>query len=318
MICLSRVFCSGLKKITSIEFSAENLSLKISTHMSAELLLGKVAAKDWLEQDLIPRVKKLQSRGIEPLLVVVLVGSHPASLSYIKQKETMAAQAGLLSRVLKLPEGTSQTEIIAAIEELNQDPAVHGIIVQLPLPEGIAVEEITAAIDSKKDVDGFSAENMGRLTRGAQGLQSCTPAGIMRLLSFYKIPLQGAHIVVAGRSNIVGKPVALLALGADATVSIIHSRTKNSAEILKQADIIIAAVGILHWLQPEWVRAGATVVDVGIHRQADGTLGGDVAPEVAQVAHWLSPVPGGVGPMTVMSLLANTVQAAEDSVAGGE
>ncbi|MCJ8319125.1 MAG: bifunctional methylenetetrahydrofolate dehydrogenase/methenyltetrahydrofolate cyclohydrolase FolD [Colwellia sp.] len=277
---------------------------------------GKQAAAD-LRAELAIEVKQLrQEKNITPGLTVVLVGEDPASQVYVRNKVKQTREVGMISEQIKLPTETSQDDLLAILDKLNNDPSVHGILVQLPLPQHIDESTIIAAIVPEKDVDGFHAMNSGRLVNGEAGaLIPCTPQGCIILAKKHLgDDLSGQHAVVIGRSNIVGKPVALLLLQENCTVTIAHSRTKNLAEICKQADILVAAVGRPEFVQADWVKAGATVIDVGINRiELDGKtkLVGDVDyAAVADVCGAITPVPGGVGPMTIACLLKNTVEAA--------
>lgn len=284
----------------------------------AEIISGREIAQKIIETDLIPRVERLKSREIFPKLVVILVGEHPASASYVRQKEKFADKAGIVAETWRYPDTITEDEILAEIEKINNDDSIHGVIVQLPLPDGVSVEKILAKIDSKKDVDGFTADNIGKLFLGEPCLQCCTPKGIIRMIEESGETLEGKNVTVIGRSNIVGKPVAGLATNKNATVTLCHSRTKNLAEHLKNADIIIVAVGRPEMIKGEDLPKGCVVIDVGIHRKEDKSrekgwrLCGDVDFESAKerVAK-ISPVPGGVGPMTVVSLIENTIEAAE-------
>ena len=276
--------------------------------------------------DLRGEIAALKLKGVTPGLAVVLVGDDPASRAYVRSKDKMSRELGLHSVKLELPESTSQTELLARIEELNRDPAIHGILVQSPPPKQIVEAVIVRALDPSKDVDGFHPLNVAKLAMGdPTGFVPCTPLGVQRLLIDSKIDIAGAHVVVLGRSMIVGKPVALLlmqkAKGGDATVTVVHSRSKNLEEITRSADILIAAIGRAHFVKASHVREGASVIDVGINRVDDKSdkrgyrLVGDVAfEEVAPKAKAITPVPGGVGPMTIAMLMSNTVKAARQSV----
>jgi methylenetetrahydrofolate dehydrogenase (NADP+)/methenyltetrahydrofolate cyclohydrolase len=241
-------------------------------------------------------------------LATVLVGDDPASGVYVRGKHKAASEAGMMSIDRRLPAETSQEELLAVLTELNADDGVDGILCQLPVPDQIDAEAVLRAIDPMKDVDGFHPFNAGRLFAGHPTFVPATPLGIMALLEEHEVPLAGAHAVVVGRSNIVGKPIAHLLLGADATVTICHSRTHDLAEQTRAADVLVAAIGRPEMISADMVKDGAAVVDVGITRTDDG-LKGDVAPETAERAGWLTPVPGGVGPLTRAMLLANTCQA---------
>ena len=251
----------------------------------------------------------LREKGIEPHLAVVLAGDDPASAVYVRSKERACLEAGIRSTVLRLPQTVSQRELEEAVLSLNRDAGVHGILVQLPLPAHLDEKRVLELIDPAKDVDGFHPLNAGRLLTGEAGFVPCTPLGVMRLLEEYGVDPAGKRAVVVGRSNIVGKPMALLLLRANATVTLCHSRTADLAEVTRQADILVAAVGKPGFITADMIRPGAAVVDVGISR-VDGRLAGDVDPAAAGTAGLLSPVPGGVGPMTIAMLLHNTLQAA--------
>ncbi len=261
--------------------------------------------------------QQVASLPICPGLAAVLVGENPASKIYVRNKRKACEEAGIYSEEHLLPEDTSESDLIALIHRLNHDPKIHGILVQLPLPKQINERHALDAVDPKKDIDGFHYINVGRLVAKERGLYSCTPLGVIELLRATGVPMAGAHAVVVGRSNIVGKPVALLLLHEHATVTICHSKTKNLAEICRQADILVAAIGKARFITKEMVKEGAVVIDVGINRLDDGTLVGDVDFEgVAEKAGAITPVPGGVGPMTIAMLLANTVQAASPNANG--
>ncbi len=270
---------------------------------------------------------------VTPGLTVVLVGEHPASLAYVRGKEKAAREAGMNSEILRLPAATGEAEILATVRRLNAAPNVHGILVQLPLQDGVDTHRVLEAIDPDKDVDGFHPNNAGRLVLGLPGVLPCTPAGVIALLKRHAIPLDGKRAVVLGRSNIVGKPMALLLLRENCTVTIAHSRTKNLAAVAGEADILVAAIGRPGFVSGAFIKPGAAVVDVGIHALTDesqvralfgsndaklralkdkgSVLCGDVHPQEGVLrAGWLSPVPGGVGPMTIAMLLANTLEAA--------
>lgn len=251
----------------------------------------------------------LGSLPFVPSLRVIRLGEDPASVSYVRLKDKRARELGLLSQVEVFPADTPEEALLGRIEALNQDPEVDGILVQLPLPAHIRTERVLEAISPLKDVDGFHPFNVGKLWSGGEGLFPCTPLGVVRLLKHYGVELRGKEVVVLGRSNIVGKPLAGLLLREDATVTVAHSRTRNLPEVTRRAEVLVVAVGRPHLVRKEWVRPGAIVVDVGVNR-VEGKLLGDVHPEVAEVASALTPVPGGVGPMTVAMLMANTVKAA--------
>ncbi len=271
---------------------------------------GRSVAARW-KADAANRAQACRARGIVPQLAVVMVGDDPASQVYVRNKDKACKQAGILSSIVQLQTDCTQEELEAAVKKLNEDTAVHGILVQLPLPAHLNEERVLSIIDPEKDVDGFHAVNSGRLAIGQRGFVPCTALGVMKLLEAYDIPVRGRHVVIIGRSNIVGKPLALLMLAADATVTVCHSKTENLKELTRQADILVAAVGRANFVTADMVKPGAVVIDVGTNR-VDGKLVGDVnAEEVEQVAGYLTPVPGGVGQMTIAMLLANTLDAAE-------
>lgn len=279
----------------------------------ARILSGKEFAAR-IKEDAARGVAELKAAGVLPRLAVIIVGSDPASEVYVRNKQRTCEELGIRSDHIALPAETSKEELLACIEELNVDPEVHGILVQLPLPAQIAEdeEEILSHIDPRKDVDGFHPVNVGHLVLGAPGLRPCTPAGCIRMLDYAGIPIEGAHAVIIGRSNIVGKPMAHLLLERNATVTICHSRTQNLAAIARTADILVAAVGRPHFVTADMVKEGATVIDVGINRIAPKKLVGDVDFDgAAAVAGAITPVPGGVGLLTVAMLMENVVQAAK-------
>lgn len=286
----------------------------------AALMDGKAVAAR-VRAEVAERASALSARGFVPGLSVILVGDDPASAVYVGSKERACREAGMNGETIRLPASTSQAELLSIVDRLNADPAVHGILVQMPLPPQIDPDTVVRRIRPEKDVDGFHPVNVGKLLIGERdGFVSCTPAGIMVMLETYKVPLRGADAVVVGRSNIVGKPMAALLVqpGADATVTVCHSRTRDLAEHTRRADIVIAAVGRANLITADMVKPGAVVVDVGMNRIPDATrksgsrLVGDVDFEgVRQVASLITPVPGGVGPMTIAMLLSNTVRAAE-------
>ena len=258
------------------------------------------------------RADELKKFGVEPTLAVVLVGEDKASQTYVRAKEKACNEYGIKSVAHRLSENTTQNELLALINVLNLDDSIHGILVQLPLPKHIDTNVVLAAIDPRKDVDGFHAVNVGKLVSGLDGFVPCTPLGVMEILKEYGIDVAGLNAVVIGRSNIVGKPMANLLLNASATVTVTHSKTKNLKEICKNADLIVAAIGRPFFLKADMVKDGAVVVDVGINRLDDGRLVGDVDfDEVAPKCTYITPVPGGVGPMTIAMLLSNTILAAQ-------
>ena len=262
------------------------------------------------------RADELKKFGVEPTLSVVLVGEDKASQTYVRAKEKACNAYGIKSVAHRLSENTTQNELLALINVLNLDDSIHGILVQLPLPKHIDTNVVLAAIDPRKDVDGFHAVNVGKLVSGLDGFVPCTPLGVMEILKEYGIEVAGLNAVVIGRSNIVGKPMANLLLNASATVTVTHSKTKNLKEICKNADLIVAAIGKPFFLKADMVKDGAVVIDVGINRLDDGTLVGDVDfDEVAPKCSYITPVPGGVGPMTIAMLLNNTILAAQAKIA---
>ena len=262
------------------------------------------------------RADELKKFGVEPTLAVVLVGEDKASQTYVRAKEKACNEYGIKSVAHRLSENTTQNELLALINVLNLDDSIHGILVQLPLPKHIDTNIVLAAIDPRKDVDGFHAVNVGKLVSGLDGFVPCTPLGVMEILKEYGIDVAGLNAVVIGRSNIVGKPMANLLLNASATVTVTHSKTKNLKEICKNADLIVAAIGKPFFLKADMVKDGAVVVDVGINRLDDGRLVGDVDfDEVAPKCSYITPVPGGVGPMTIAMLLNNTILAAQAKIA---
>ncbi|EPH72323.1 tetrahydrofolate dehydrogenase/cyclohydrolase, NAD(P)-binding domain protein [Enterococcus faecalis 02-MB-BW-10] len=267
---------------------------------------------DQMQAEIQKDVEKMTQQGIQPGLVVLLVGENPASQTYVRNKERAAAKIGILSKVEKLPETISEEELLAEIDKYNQDSRFHGILVQLPLPKHIDEEKILLAIDPKKDVDGFHPMNLGRLFVGKPEMIPCTPYGIMKMFEAYDINLTGKRAVVIGRSNIVGKPMAQLLLMKNATVTIAHSKTEHLAEVAKEADILVVAIGRGHFVTKEFVKPGAVVIDVGMNRNQEGKLIGDVVfDEVSEIASYITPVPKGVGPMTITMLMYQTVEAAK-------
>ena len=278
--------------------------------MAAEILSGKEMSET-LRQEIAERVARLKEQGITPGLAVILVGNDPASEIYVRNKGNGCAETGMYSRTLNMPEETSQEQLEAAIEELNADPAIHGILVQLPLPEHLDEQAALAKILPEKDVDGFHLINAGHMLTGTEGVVACTPRGALYMIKRTGLDLNGKEAVVIGRSNIVGKPMAMLLLRENCTVTMCHSRTRNLAEHTRRADILVAAVGKAGFVTADMVKPGAVVIDVGINR-VDGKVKGDVDYDaVKEIAGWITPVPGGVGKMTITMLLANTVEAAE-------
>lgn len=279
----------------------------------ATIIDGKaIAAK--IRAELKTSVAELKIKGIVPGLAVVLVGEDPASKVYVSMKEKACADVGIFSDEHKLAVETSEAELLELIARLNADPKINGILVQLPLPKQINTEKVLEAISPDKDVDGFHPYNVGRLMVGKPTFQPCTPYGVMVMLKEIGLDLTGKNVVVVGRSNIVGKPVAMMCLQQHATVTVCHSRTKNLAEVVKGADVVIAAVGVPEMIKGEWIKEGAVVIDVGVNRVGDKKLVGDVEyAAAAERASAITPVPGGVGPMTITMLLYNTVESAKRS-----
>ena len=270
---------------------------------------GKQISKD-IKEELKEEVASLAAQGRKCCLAVIQVGNDPASSVYVGNKKKACAYIGIESLAYELPEEATEDELLEIIDKLNNDTNVHGILCQLPLPKQINEDHIIKAISPKKDVDGFHPQNVGALVIGEQGFVSCTPAGIIQLLKRSNIEMDGKHCVVVGRSNIVGKPMSLLMLRENATVTICHSHTKNLGEICKEADILIVAIGKPQFIGKEYVKKGAVVIDVGIHRDENNKLCGDVKfDEVEPVASYITPVPGGVGPMTIAMLMHNCVEA---------
>lgn len=281
----------------------------------AKIIDGKALAakKQAALQEKVERLKA--ESGLVPGLVVILVGDDPASQVYVRNKERFAKKVGFLSETVRLSESISEEELIQVIEKYNKDERFHGILVQLPLPKHINDKRVILAIDPKKDVDGFHPMNTGHLWSGRPVMVPCTPAGIMELLREYEVALEGKTAVIIGRSNIVGKPMAQLLLEKNATVTLAHSRTRDLAKVTKQADILIVAIGQGHFVTADFVKEGAVVIDVGMNRDVDGRLIGDVNFEgVEPIASLITPVPGGVGPMTITMLMEQTYQSALRSV----
>ena len=291
----------------------------------AKLIDGRAIAEK-VYADLRGNIAELKAKGVTPGLAVVLVGDDPASRAYVRSKDKMCRELGLHSVKLELPVSTTQSELLARVEQLNRDSAIHGILVQSPPPEHIDEATIVRALNPRKDVDGFHPENVAKLVlEDASGFAPCTPLGVQRLLLESGIEINGAHVVVLGRSMIVGKPLALLLMqknkSGNATVTVVHSRSRNLAEITRSADIVVAAIGRAEFLKTDHIREGVVIIDVGINRVEDATSGrgyrlaGDVAfEEVSKKASAITPVPGGVGPMTIAMLMANTVKAATQSL----
>jgi len=282
--------------------------------VSAQIIDGKVVAAK-VRAEVAAEAKELRARGVEPGLAVVLVGEDPASQVYVRGKTKAGLEAGLNVFDHKLPADTSEKELLALVEKLNADPRVDGILVQFPVPKQIDAQKVQRTIAPEKDVDGLHPISAGKLWAGEDGFVPCTPLGVMRLLQESGAEVAGADAVVLGRSNLVGKPMAGLLVAANATVTICHSKTRDLAGVVRRADIVVAAIGRLELVRGDWIKPGATVIDVGMNRRPDGKLAGDVAfAEAAERARAITPVPGGVGPMTIAMLLANTVKSARRRV----
>ena len=278
--------------------------------MSAVRMDGKALSAK-VRGSILAETEELKKKGVTPGLAVIIVGNDPASEIYVRNKERACEQCGFYSEKYALPEETSQEELLGLIAQLNESPQISGILCQMPVPKHISEQAVIDAIDPQKDVDAFHPVNVGKIMVGNFDFVPCTPAGVMELLDEYQIDPRGKECVVVGRSNIVGKPMAMLLLAADATVTVCHSKTENLADITRQADILVVAVGRANFVTGDMIKPGATVIDVGINR-VDGALVGDVnAEEAAQKAAYLTPVPGGVGQMTIAMLLSNTLDAAE-------
>ena len=278
--------------------------------MTARIIDGKVLAAQ-VRAAAKPAVERLAALGVQPGLAVIIAGDDPASHTYVRNKITACADTGVRSELHQLPGNATQSELLDRVRALNADPRVHGILVQMPLPKHVDSTAILDAVSPEKDVDGFHPANLGALVAGLPGVAPCTPAGVMRMLASENVTLAGSNAVVLGRSTIVGKPMALLLLQGDATVTICHSRTKNLADVTRRADVLVAAVGRARFVTANMVKPGACVIDVGVNRLDDGKLAGDVDfAAVREVAGLLTPVPGGVGPMTVAMLIHNAVNAA--------
>ena len=279
--------------------------------MPAQIIDGKALAAR-LRAELAPRIAALRARGVQPGLAVILVGDDPASAVYVRNKIKACEDTGIRSFFEHLPASIGEAELLARVRRLNQDPAVHGILVQMPLPRPLDGRKVVEAIAFDKDVDGLHATNAGLTLMGRPHFRSCTPYGVMKMLESIGVNPAGKHAVVIGRSNMVGKPMAMLLLAAHATVTICHSATPDLGALLRQADIVVAAAGRRGLVTAEMIKPGAVVIDVGTNKTPEGKLAGDVDfTGVSQVAGWISPVPGGVGPMTITMLLVNTVEAAE-------
>jgi methylenetetrahydrofolate dehydrogenase (NADP+)/methenyltetrahydrofolate cyclohydrolase len=283
--------------------------------MTAQLIDGNALSKQ-LRAEVATRAAALTAKGEKPGLAVVLVGENPASQVYVRNKVKACEDAGMHSVLEKYADTMTEAELLARVDALNNDPTIHGILVQLPLPKGIDAHKVIEAIAPEKDVDGFHVASAGALMVGQDGFKPCTPYGCMKMLEFIGYDIKGKHAVVIGRSNIVGKPMAMLLLQANATVTVCHSATPDLAHFTRQADIVVAAVGKRNVLTADMVKPGAVVLDVGMNRTEEGKLCGDVDFDgVKEVAGWITPVPGGVGPMTITMLLVNTIESAERAAA---
>jgi methylenetetrahydrofolate dehydrogenase (NADP+)/methenyltetrahydrofolate cyclohydrolase len=276
------------------------------------LIDGKALAQT-IRDRIASETKDLQAKtGVRPGLATILVGEDPASALYVRSKQKACEAAGIYIEDFKLPATTSQAELLALVEKMNADPKIHGILVQLPLPKQIDTKVILNAVDPMKDADGFHPYNLGRLVEGSPVFEACTPKGIIAMIDSTGVAIEGKRAVVVGRSNIVGKPVALMLLHRHATVTVCHSKTKDLPAVCREADILVVAIGKAKFVTADMVKEGAVVIDVGTNRLADGKFVGDVDFEpVSQRAGWISPVPGGVGPMTITMLLANTLESAK-------
>ncbi|MCF7831152.1 bifunctional 5,10-methylenetetrahydrofolate dehydrogenase/5,10-methenyltetrahydrofolate cyclohydrolase [Candidatus Gracilibacteria bacterium] len=283
--------------------------------MTAEIISGKDIAQQIINDELQPRVELLNKKGVQPKLVVIFVGDNPASQSYIRQKEKFATQSGVFSEVRRFPDTMTEAELLAEIDDINNDDSIHGVIVQLPLPDGIDVNRVINAISPTKDVDGFTDSNNENLDIHEAFLAPCTPKGIITLLDKTRVTIKDQKVVVMGRSRIVGRPVAEMLKFRGANVTILHSKSTNTekSSALKKADILIVAVGKQELVHGEELSPGVVIIDVGIHRKEDGKLCGDVHfDSCSSIASKITPVPGGVGPMTVVTLISNTIKAAEE------
>ena len=278
--------------------------------MSAIKMDGKALSAK-IRNQILAETEELKASGIVPGLAVILVGDDQASQIYVRNKEKACTECGFYSEKHILPATATQDELLELIDTLNKNPKISGILCQLPLPEQISEDAVIAAIDPKKDVDAFNTSNVGKIMTGDYDFLPCTPAGVMELLKEYNINAEGKQCVVVGRSNIVGKPMAMLLLHENGTVTICHSKTNNLTEICKSADILVAAVGRANFITPDMVKEGAVVIDVGMNRNEEGKVCGDVSNDVMEKASYMTPVPGGVGPMTITMLMKNTIKAAK-------
>ena len=277
----------------------------IAVRMDGKALSAKVRSS------ILAETEELKKKGVTPGLAVIIVGNDPASEIYVRNKEKACAECGFYSEKYALPAETSQEELLGLIDQLNHSPQISGILCQLPVPDHISEEAVINAIDPKKDVDAFHPVNVGKIMVGNFDFVPCTPAGVMELLDEYQIDIKGKECVVVGRSNIVGKPMSMLLLHRHGTVTMCHSRTQHLDEVCRRADILVAAVGKAGFITPDMVKDGAVVIDVGINRNAEGKVCGDVDPAVMEKASYMTPVPGGAGPMTITMLMKNTLKAAK-------
>jgi methylenetetrahydrofolate dehydrogenase (NADP+)/methenyltetrahydrofolate cyclohydrolase len=283
----------------------------------APLILDGKWVRDQILAELKPRVAKLAASHRPPGLAVILVGDDPGSHIYVRLKIKTCGELGIYSEKIDLPETATTSELLGIIEGLNQRPEIDGILVQTPLPPQVDKNRVLRAVKPDKDVDGFHPLNVGALVENLPGPRACTPVGILEMLRRYDIPVSGRHAVVVGRSDIVGKPMALLLLHANATVTMCHSKTSNLAEECRRADILVAAIGKANLITRDFIQPGATIIDVGMNRNPDGKLTGDVAEDAKALAGAYTPVPGGVGPLTIAMLMANTVEIAEQHLCSG-
>ena len=278
--------------------------------MSAVRMDGKALSAK-VRSSILAETEELKKKGVTPGLAVIIVGNDPASEIYVRNKEKACAECGFYSEKYALPAETSQDELLGLIDQLNHSPQISGILCQLPVPDHISEEAVINAIDPKKDVDAFHPVNVGKIMVGNFDFVPCTPAGVMELLDEYQIDIKGKECVVVGRSNIVGRPMSMLLLHRHGTVTMCHSRTQHLDEVCRRADILVAAVGKAGFITPDMVKDGAVVIDVGINRNAEGKVCGDVDPAVMEKASYMTPVPGGAGPMTITMLMKNTLKAAK-------
>jgi methylenetetrahydrofolate dehydrogenase (NADP+)/methenyltetrahydrofolate cyclohydrolase len=279
--------------------------------MAGIVIDGKVISKE-IKENIRKEVEALKSQGVVPGLAAVLVGENPASVIYVRNKRKACEESGIYSEGHYLPESASQPDLMDLVDRLNKDPKIHGILVQLPLPKHLSTDLVLDSLSPFKDVDGLHPYNIGKLMMGNPIFVPCTPAGVMAMLDYHRIPIEGKTAVVVGRSNLVGKPVAMLLMHRNATVTVCHSRTQNLPEVCRRADVLVAAIGKAHFVTGEMIKEGAAIIDVGINRLSDGRLAGDVDYEAAaKHAGWITPVPGGVGPMTIAMLLQNTLLSAK-------